>query len=83
MLFYCLKESAMSESVLRIVIDSRNAKRNARNLSRELNSIERTGNHASNSMDLMSVATRSLAGYMLGLVTVVGTAISKQDSKIA
>lgn len=73
----------MSESVLRIVIDSRNAKRNARNLSRELNSIERTGNHASNSMDLMSVATRSLAGYMLGLVTVVGTAISKQDSKTA
>ena len=69
----------MSESVLRIVIDSRNAERNARNLSRELNSIEKSGDFATKSMDSMSVATRQLAGYMAGIVT-VGAAISKMDT---
>lgn len=72
----------MSESVLRIVIDSRNAERNARNLSRELNSIERTGNHASSSMDSMSVATRNLAGYMMGLVTVGMAGTNEQDKNM-
>ena len=67
------------ESVLRIVIDSRNAERNARNIANELQNIERNGDHASRSMDSMSVATRSLVGYMGGLVT-IGAAISKMDA---
>ena len=67
------------ESVLRIIIDSRNAERNARNIANELQNIERNGNHASRSMDSMSVATRSLVGYMGGLVT-IGAAISKMDA---
>lgn len=68
----------MSESVLRITIDSRNAEQNARNLSRELNSIEKSGDFASKSMDSMSVATRGLAGYMAGILTISG-AIAKAD----
>ncbi|ENU39313.1 tape measure protein [Acinetobacter johnsonii] len=67
------------DSVLRIVIDSRNAERNARNVANELQNIERNGDHASQSMDSMSVATRQLAGYMAGVVT-VGAAISKMDA---
>lgn len=66
------------ESVLRIVIDSRNAERNARNIANELQSIERNGNYATRSMDSMSVATRSLVGYMGGLVT-IGAAVNKMD----
>ncbi|WP_046023640.1 tape measure protein [Acinetobacter baumannii] len=67
------------ESRLVIVIDSQNAERNARNLGNELNSIERKGEFASKSMDGLSVATRALAGYMAGLVT-VSSAISKMDT---
>ncbi|MFA3382997.1 tape measure protein [Acinetobacter baumannii] len=67
------------ESRLVIVIDSQNAERNARNLGNELDSIERKGDFASKSMDSLSVATRQLAGYMAGLVT-VSTAISKMDT---
>lgn len=67
------------ESVLRIVIDSRNAERNARALANELGSIEKKGDFASKSMDSMSVATRQLAGYMAGLVT-VSAAINKVDA---
>jgi tape measure domain-containing protein len=67
------------ESVLRITIDSRNAERNARNVANELQNIERNGDYASRSMDSMSVATRQLAGYMAGVVT-VGAAISKMDA---
>ena len=67
------------ESILRIIIDSRNAERNARNIANELQNIERNGDHASRSMDSMSVATRSLVGYMGGLVT-IGAAISKMDT---
>ena len=67
------------ESVLRIVIDSRNAERNARALANELDSIEKKGDFASKSMDSMSVATRQLAGYMAGLVT-VSAAINKVDA---
>ncbi|KQD11927.1 phage tail tape measure protein [Acinetobacter nosocomialis] len=67
------------ESRLVIVIDAKNAERNARNLGNELDSIERKGDFATKSMDGLSVATRQLAGYMAGLVT-VGAAISKMDA---
>ncbi|MCO9050255.1 tape measure protein [Acinetobacter sp. UC24323] len=67
------------ESRLVIVIDSKNAERNARNLGNELDSIERKGEFASKSMDGLSVATRTLAGYMAGLVT-AGEAVSKMDA---
>ncbi|SSU88786.1 phage tail length tape-measure protein [Acinetobacter baumannii] len=78
--FYCLEESKMAqESRLVIVIDSKNAERNARNLGNELDSIERKGDFATKSMDGLSVATRQLAGYMVGLVT-VSAAISKMDT---
>ncbi|OLV59913.1 hypothetical protein BS579_13145, partial [Acinetobacter baumannii] len=66
--FYCLEESKMAqESRLVIVIDAKNAERNARNLGNELDSIERKGDYASKSMDSLSVATRALAGHMAGL----------------
>lgn len=67
------------ESYLRVVIDSRQAEINARNVSNELRSIEKNGDFATKSMDSMSVATRQLAGYMAGLVT-VGAAVSKIDA---
>lgn len=67
------------ESRLVIVIDAKNAERNARNLGNELDSIERKGDFATKSMDALSVATRQLAGYMAGLVT-VSAAISKIDT---
>ncbi|KQE43860.1 phage tail tape measure protein [Acinetobacter pittii] len=67
------------ESRLVIVIDSQNAERNARNLGNKLDSIERKGDFATKSMDALSVATRQLAGYMAGLVT-VSAAISKMDT---
>lgn len=69
---------AEQESILRIKIDSRNAEKNANSLNKELQSIEKNGDFASKSMDSMSVATRQLAGYMAGIVT-VGTAINKMD----
>lgn len=69
---------AEQESILRIKIDSRNAEKNANSLNKELQSIEKNGDFASKSMDSMSVATRSLAGYMAGIVT-VGAAINKMD----
>ncbi|RQL71699.1 hypothetical protein BJI62_04100 [Acinetobacter pittii] len=56
----------------------KNAERNARNLANELDSIERNGDYATKSMDKLSVATRQLAGYMAGVVT-VGAAINKMD----
>ncbi|EMO5577640.1 tape measure protein, partial [Acinetobacter baumannii] len=62
-----------------IVIDSERAKRTAQDLSVELDSITKKGDFASKSMDRMSVATRALAGYMAGLLT-VGSAISKMDT---
>ncbi|MDC4797705.1 tape measure protein [Acinetobacter baumannii] len=66
------------ESRLVIVIDAKNAERNARNLGNELDSIERKGDFATKSMDALSVATRQLAGYMAGLVT-VSAAINRMD----
>ncbi|HBM1771404.1 TPA: tape measure protein [Acinetobacter baumannii] len=67
------------EARLVIVIDSERAKRTAQDLSGELDSITKKGDFASKSMDRMSVATRALAGYMAGLLT-VGSAISKMDT---
>lgn len=70
---------AEQRSVLIIEISSEQAARNARALDRELQSIERTGNYATTSMNSMSVAARQLAGYLAGVVT-VGTAIAKMDT---
>jgi tape measure domain-containing protein len=70
---------AEQRSTLIIEISSEQAARNARALDRELQSIERTGNYATTSMNSMSVAARQLAGYLAGVVT-VGTAISKMDT---
>lgn len=67
------------KSRLVIEIDSVYAKQNAQALARELESIEKKGEFATKSMDSMSVATRNLAGYMAGLVT-VGAAIGKMDT---
>lgn len=67
------------ESRLVIVIDAKNAERNARNLGNELDNIERKGDFASKSMDGLSVATRQLAGYMAGLVT-ISASVSKIDA---
>ncbi|MBR7713714.1 tape measure protein [Acinetobacter nosocomialis] len=67
------------ESRLVIVIDSKNAERNARNLGNELDSIEKKGDFASKSMDSLSISTRALAGQMAGLIT-ISTAISKMDT---
>ncbi|MDC4687517.1 tape measure protein [Acinetobacter baumannii] len=67
------------EARLVIVIDSERAKRTAQDLSVELDSITKKGDFASKSMDSLSVATRQLAGYMAGLVT-VSAAISKMDT---
>uniref|UniRef100_UPI0028A9A8BF tape measure protein n=1 Tax=Acinetobacter gerneri TaxID=202952 RepID=UPI0028A9A8BF len=69
----------MAESVLRITIDSRQALINAQAVNKELQSIDKTGDFASKSMDSLSVATRTLAGHMAGLVT-VGAAVSKMDA---
>ncbi|MGQ0691154.1 tape measure protein [Acinetobacter baumannii] len=66
------------EARLVIAIDSERAKRTAQDLSVELDSITKKGDFASKSMDRMSVATRALAGYMAGLLT-VGSAVSKMD----
>lgn len=70
---------AIQESILRILIDSRNAERNANSLNRELRSIERNGDFATTSMDSMSKASRSLAASLASVVT-VGTAIAKVDA---
>lgn len=76
-----LKESEMAvqESKLVITIDSRNALRDAQAMRRELESIDKTGQFATKSMDQMSVAIRQLAGYAAGLVT-VSAAINQMDA---
>lgn len=70
---------AASTSRLVIEISSEQAKRNAEQLNRELQSIERNGTFATRSMDAMSVATRSLAAQMTALVS-AGVLISKMDT---
>lgn len=69
---------ALDETRLIVSIDSRNAERDARNITRELQNLERGGNQASSSMGSLSAATRSLAGYMGGLLT-VAAAVNKMD----
>lgn len=69
---------ALDETRLIVSIDSRNAERDTRNITRELQNLERGGNQASNSMGSLSAATRSLAGYMGGLLT-VAAAVNKMD----
>lgn len=70
---------AASTSRLVIEISSEQAKRNAEQLNRELQSIERNGTFATRSMDAVSVATRSLATQMTALVS-AGVLISKMDT---
>lgn len=70
---------AIQESKLVITIDSRNALRDAQAMRRELESIDKTGQFATKSMDQMSVAIRQLAGYAAGLVT-VSAAINQMDA---
>ncbi len=70
---------AASTSRLVIEISAEQAKRNAEQLNRELQSIERNGTFATRSMDAMSVATRSLATQMTALVS-AGVLISKMDT---
>ncbi|MFB5706609.1 tape measure protein [Acinetobacter radioresistens] len=67
------------EAHLRVVIDSRQALRDARAISAELQSIEKNGDYAAKSMNGASTAVREFAGYMAGIVT-VGAAISKMDA---
>ncbi len=67
------------ESRLTVVIDSRQAVRDARAISNELQSIEKNGDYAAKSMNGASTAVREFAGYMAGIVT-VGAAISKMDA---
>jgi len=67
------------ETHLRVVIDSRQALRDARAISTELQSIEKNGDYAAKSMNGASTAVREFAGYMAGIVT-VGAAISKMDA---
>lgn len=67
------------ESRLIISIDARNAERTARELSRELDNIQNSGNRADRQVNQLGSSLRSLAGYMAGIVT-VGTAISKMDA---
>ena len=66
------------ESRLIISIDARNAERNARELSRELQNITNSGNSADRQVNALGSSLRSLAGYMAGIVT-VGAAINKVD----
>ena len=69
---------ATQESKLVITIDSRHALRDAQAMRRELESLDKTGQFATKSMDQMSVAMRQLAGYTAGLIT-VSAAINKMD----
>lgn len=69
----------IQESKLRIVIESQHALRDAQAMRRELESLDKTGQFATKSMDQMSVAIRQLAGYAAGLAT-VSAAINKVDA---
>jgi tape measure domain-containing protein len=69
----------VQESKLRIVIESQHALRDAQAMRRELESLDKTGQFATKSMDQMSVAIRQLAGYAAGLAT-VSAAINKVDA---
>lgn len=66
------------ESVLRIVIDSRNAERNARAVASELENLTQKGDQAETQMTAMSASIKSLVGYMGGILT-INKAITMAD----
>ena len=66
------------ESVLRIVIDSRNAERNARAVASELENLTKKGDQAETQMTAMSASIKSLVGYMGGILT-INKAIAMAD----
>lgn len=66
------------ESVLRIVIDSRNAERNARAVASELENLTQKGDHAETQMTAMGASIKSLVGYMGGILT-INKAIAMAD----
>ncbi|NAR56696.1 transglycosylase SLT domain-containing protein [Acinetobacter haemolyticus] len=66
------------ESVLRIVIDSRNAERNARAVASELENLAKKGDQAETQMTAMGASIKSLVGYMGGILT-INKAIAMAD----
>ncbi|WP_248085294.1 tape measure protein [Acinetobacter radioresistens] len=66
------------ESVLRIVIDSRNAERNARAVAGELENLTKKGDQAETQMTAMGASIKSLVGYMGGILT-INKAIAMAD----
>lgn len=66
------------ESVLRIVIDSRNAERNTRAVASELENLTKKGDQAETQMTAMSASIKSLVGYMGGILT-INKAIAMAD----
>lgn len=66
------------ESVLRIVIDSRNAERNARAVASELENLTKKGDQAETQMTAMGASIKSLVGYMGGILT-INKAIAMAD----
>ena len=66
------------ESVLRIVIDSRNAERNARAVAGELDNLTKKGDQAETQMTSMGASIKSLVGYMGGILT-INKAIAMAD----
>lgn len=68
----------VQESVLRIVIDSRNAERNARAVAGELENLTKKGDQAETQMTAMSASIKSLVGYMGGILT-INKAIAMAD----
>ena len=66
------------ESVLRIVIDSRNAERNARAVASELENLTQKGDQAETQMTAMGASIKSLVGYMGGILT-INKAIAMAD----
>ena len=66
------------ESVLRIVIDSRNAERNTRAVASELENLTKKGDQAETQMTSMGASIKSLVGYMGGILT-INKAIAMAD----
>ncbi|QHI16253.1 tape measure protein [Acinetobacter haemolyticus] len=66
------------ESVLRIVIDSKNAERNARAVAGELENLTKKGDQAETQMTAMGASIKSLVGYMGGILT-ISSAIAMAD----
>ena len=66
------------ESVLRIIIDSRNAERNARAVAGELENLTKKGDQAETQMTAMGASIKSLVGYMGGILT-INKAIAMAD----